>query len=249
MKLRERLYLLFSVVCCMIFIMTLVTSFQKTAGTADSAFAWGDGLVLVAVCAVFALVQLIGIVTFRPHLQIRTLGFYLVHVGILVFLLGCFLFYNAGTDVDGDGKQDNIRYVQVTPSNQMYSEYTTLGFGIGIPDAGVEYYEDGTPKYYYADIRLDASDGTGIKDVTLSVNHPYHQNGWKIYLMDYNDMTKQVTLLFKKDPGEYWTITGIWMIILGSVLMCLIRKRKKEENPLQSGEQKRRNKKAGGERA
>ncbi len=224
-KLREKLYLVFTAVSIVMAAFTVISSMQGTAGTSESAFAWGDGTVMVAVCALFALVQVICLFTFRPKLQFRTLGFYLLHIGLLLVLLGCFLYYNAGTDADGDGMQDNLKYVQVVPSDQIYAEYSTLGFGIGISDAGVTYYEDGTPKYYYADLVLESGTSSDTRQVTLSVNHPCHENGWKIYLMNYEQATDQVTLLFKQDPGEYWTVTGICMVILGTFLMCLVRRR------------------------
>lgn len=226
MKFREKLYLFFAALSVTIIVLTLISSLQKTSGTGDSVFAWGDGMMTVVVCTIFALIQFICLFTFKPRKNIRTLGFYLLHIGLLVLLLGCFLYYNAGTDNDEDGIKDNLKYVQVVPSDKIYSEYATLGFGIGITDAGVTYYRDGTPKYYYADMIVDLGTGESAKKITLSVNHPHHENGWKIYLMDYNDTTGQVTLMFKRDPGEYLTSAGIWMVIIGTFLMCFVRRRK-----------------------
>ena len=74
--------------------------------------------------------------------------------------------------------------------------------------------------------------GDEVQDVLLQVNHPVLYDGWKFYLMDYDrEAGSYVTLYAKNDPGNLPIRIGIWMLLIGTVLMCFrILEKKGEEN-------------------
>ncbi|MBC8546899.1 hypothetical protein H8711_08130 [Clostridiaceae bacterium NSJ-31] len=58
-------------------------------------------------------------------------------------------------------------------------------------------------------------------EVLLRVNEPCIYRGWKFYLMDYDhDGGSYVSLYVKNDPGNLPMRIGIWMLILGTAIMC-----------------------------
>lgn len=58
-------------------------------------------------------------------------------------------------------------------------------------------------------------------DTTIKMNHPYSYKGWKFYIMDYDhDHGNYVTLLAKNDPATIPLGIAIWMIMIGTSIMC-----------------------------
>ena len=107
-----------------------------------------------------------------------------------------------------------------------------LDFYMGIADFSVERYiaednTEGADKHYEATLKIMPSGSRNKEETILTVNHPKKQSGWKIYLTNYDKATENtVQLTLKKDPGEIFTYLGIWLMILGSVIMCLPKKRR-----------------------
>ena len=107
-----------------------------------------------------------------------------------------------------------------------------LDFGLGVSDFRVERYEASedaaeSDKYYETTLLIMPEGTRNIERVSLSVNNPHRESGWKIYLMNYDRITESsVQLMLKNDPGEYISLAGIWMMIGGTVIMCLLKKRK-----------------------
>ena len=80
-----------------------------------------------------------------------------------------------------------------------------------------------TEKYFEASVVIyNREKGTNIQEV-LKVNHPLRVNGWKIYLQSHG--SGGVQLILKYDPGEYIVLAGIWLMILGAILSCLVRRK------------------------
>ena len=106
-----------------------------------------------------------------------------------------------------------------------------LDFYLGISDFKVERYEpeeDGTTidKYYEATLMIMPKGSREIESHALTVNGPHRESGWKIYLMNYDRTTEGVVqLMLKYDPGEYIALAGMLCAIIGSVMMCLLKKR------------------------
>lgn len=84
-------------------------------------------------------------------------------------------------------------------------------------------------KYYEAALAVYEDEHDEEPDeATLAVNHPVTCNGWRLYLMDYDDRPEQrtVTLLARRDPGRGIVIAGIWCTLLGVAAMCWLRGRR-----------------------
>ena len=78
-------------------------------------------------------------------------------------------------------------------------------------------------KYYEAEL-LIYPEGKDVITEKLAVNHTRRINGWKIYLMSYapagSENPETITMLFKYDPGEYITLVGIWLTMIGAFAIC-----------------------------
>ena len=69
-----------------------------------------------------------------------------------------------------------------------------------------------------------------IKTVELAVNKPYVYEGWKFYLMGYDEENMTyVNLYVKKDPANIPLAVGIWMVIIGTFAECMSILRKEEK--------------------
>ena len=62
---------------------------------------------------------------------------------------------------------------------------------------------------------------------TLSVNHPVMHDGWKLYLMSYTD--DAVIVEAKHDPALPFAIAGLILCPVGTFLLCLRPRKKREE--------------------
>ena len=210
---------------------TVIASALGNAGMPQSIF---NSIWVVFILAAFAALQIIGLFAFKPKMDIRTVGFYLLHIGLVLFLAGNFVYYLAGDTMNVAIKVDpTISYNQVKKDtgDSGKDEFVKLGFDLGVSDFKVETYpaEGGMPpidKYYEATLMITPADSRETKNIPLIVNKPYRTNGWKIFLMSYDKVTGDVVLMLKNDPAEYVGIAGVWMIIAGTVCMCLLKKRK-----------------------
>lgn len=212
-------------------LLTVIASVMGNAGTEESVFAdvW-----VVLILAAFVAIQVICLFTLKPQFTLYRAGFYLLHIGLVLFLAGSFIYYISGDKldvavaVDPTATYGQIKRISDDPSQ---TEYVKLGFDMGISDFKVEKYaaEDGLPasdKYYEATLMI-VPDGTReVTSVPLAVNRPYRVGGWKIYLMGYDGASgSTVNLMLKRDPAEFVCTAGLWMVIAGGVVMCLLRKR------------------------
>lgn len=76
-------------------------------------------------------------------------------------------------------------------------------------------------KEYVADITF--IEGNGAENTKeLLVNHTLYKNGFKIYLMGYDEMTSRVTLMFKKNIGEPFSTAGLVIVMVGTFYQCII---------------------------
>lgn len=81
-------------------------------------------------------------------------------------------------------------------------------------------------KWYSANLNI--RDGKFEKAFPLAVNHPVSYKKWRFYLMNYGrDQRGQYLLMTgRNDPGRIVVISGIWILILGIFMICLLRKNK-----------------------
>ncbi|HEX2927470.1 MAG TPA: cytochrome c biogenesis protein ResB [Ruminiclostridium sp.] len=86
-------------------------------------------------------------------------------------------------------------------------------------------------KYYLAKLKIIDSNSREIIE-NLEVNHPVGYKGWKFYLSSYDmEENSYVVLTAKCDPGVNFVIYGMWIALLGTILLCFQKK-----NYLQGGE-------------
>lgn len=240
-RLANALYIILGAVTIALLIMTVYASAQGQNA---------DYPIVSAVVFVFLGGALaVSVVAFNPQKSIYDIGFYLLHVGIVIFISGMIIFAVRGSshyvalpdlssvteEVENQMKStygwsdkdiDRLRSYrnQIAGEN---GEIIDLGFNFRITDFDTEYYEDDkSVKHYEASLEFFLNDGT-IETESLTVNHPIYRGGLKIYLMNVGLSPygyEQVNLLIKNDPAEFLSVAGIILTILGTFMMCLLPK-------------------------
>lgn len=241
-------------------VMTIVMSVQSNQeirdadGVLRNIFTDYSSVITVFILAAYVIVQIICIFTFKPGLSFYKLGFYVLHIGLVLFLAGSFVYYLGGDIVDMqipvDRSDDAITYNSKTVAvpepkdGELPYEVIQLGISIGVSGMDVDYYtaeELGTDtkgldsdaiqvannsvvKHYDATIKLYNDKTKVFDEVSLTVNNPIRNGGWRIYLMSYSKADDSVVLMLKKDPGEFMEFAGVWFIIAGTFMMCIFRK-------------------------
>ncbi len=212
------IYIVFAITLLAMLIMTIIASAKGNA--------LFSGWFIIALLALFGLLTFVGIFFHNPKFSFRTVGFYLLHVGIALFLIGQLIYTLGGVKVNVNMPVGNSTYTEIL---RLDGDNLQLGFSIGLTDFSEERYEDGSPKYYEATLILDG------EEYILTVNHPIRYKGCKIYLMGYSSAQNVAGLLLKWDDGEILSTSGIVATIVGCVIICLIKPIKKEEiQPIRS---------------
>ena len=172
-------------------ILTAASVAAAVSGTVDI-FTGGLGAVVLII---FAILQIACISVYQPAFTPYKVGFYLLHLGLLILLSGLAAFELAGRELTVQ--------VPVNEYGSFYSsiqsesgEETELGFSFRVNAFCADKYESGADRYYRADVEfLDPTTLRQTKDY-LEVNRTLRQNNQKIYLMDYSDG-------FKTLSGQY----------------------------------------------
>ena len=222
---QRKLYIAFLIISALLTGITIIVSVQGTAGTEESLF---NSTWVVFVFVAYVAIQIVGLICYRSKLSLHAIGFYLTHIGLMVFLVGCFIYYICGDKIPVTITVDQDRmYNQIQKySENGEGEFVKLPFDVGIFEFKVDKYEDGTDKYYEALLVVEPEGTRDVLSTKLAVNKPYRIAGWKIYLMGYDGGEgATVSLLFKYDPGEYVSLSGIVMLLVGVVILCLFRKK------------------------
>lgn len=175
-------------------------------------------LVLLFVLSNLSFVILRG---YRDKNGIR-LRFLLNHVGLWLALFAGFIGAADTMDV-------SVRVFRDAPTNEAFhknGEHTFLDYKLMLHDFKVEYLDNGAPANYEATVIINRD------TALLKVNHPYARTAFEdIYLTGYdadsgND-TPYCTVQIVRDPWKYPMLTGIVMMMCGSVLLFKGAKRKK----------------------
>ena len=167
---------------------------------------------LFLMAILFALTQLTMVTLrgWRNSSGVRWL-FLLCHAGLLLVLAAGFW---------GAPDKDVMRMrVTAEPSREMLYENGSRGvvdYTLALKDLRVEYYSNGTPSSYEADVEV------ADRVVTLSVNHPYRVSmGEHIYLTSVDEKGSTCIVQLVRQPWQKITLAGIVMLIAGAVLMFL----------------------------
>jgi predicted membrane channel-forming protein YqfA (hemolysin III family) len=201
-------------------VLMILTIISPSSTDSKSLFAnW----FMVIILGVFCVVQLVCV--FTGKFSAKRLGFYLLHIGLVLFLVGSFMYFVSG---------EKIPVHMTVQKDQTYSTIqrsddskVNLGFDIGITDFKFEQYPDRSPKFYNAKVVIyrEGSNTPITKD--LYVNGPITENGYKIYLMSYSSQTGDISLMFKTNIGEWPCIIAIWCILIGVFFTCFSKKRER----------------------
>lgn len=172
------------------YVILLLLTLLMAAGTV-AVVVTGDvtmltGWLATLVFVLFAAVQIACLALYQPAWSVYKVGFYAMHVGLLILLAGLAAFSLAGESItvqvpiDPDGRY--YAYVQNEEGEEI-----DLGFAFKLDKFTLEKYESGMDKYYRTDMTF--SDPTTLAEDTdyLEVNRTVRKNGWKIYLMSYSD--------------------------------------------------------------
>ena len=205
----------------------------------DGIFGVSNSVWLVLLLSAFVLIQIICFFTVKPKLSFYRVGFYVLHIGLVLFLAGSFFYYIGGDKatlqmpVDPQNVYNQFPRVETLEEGQSLREAETItfDFDLGVSKVDVTHYDlekDGNDgvKWYDAELMVIGKTESQPTYLEWGVNKPCRVGGWKIYLMGYSEQNQVVSLQVKKDPGEFVSLAGIWMLIGGGVMMCLIKKRK-----------------------
>ena len=148
--------------------------------------------------------------------QTSTLALYSNHTGLWLALFAGFL-------GSSDTQTLRIPLYKGEPKHEAFdmngaSYY--LDYDMELNSFAVEYYPNGRPSRFSANVRL------GNENVLLEVNHPYsYRLGEDVYLTGY-DVTKgnesnYCILQVVKQPWKYVMVAGILMMLAGAVLLFI----------------------------
>lgn len=150
--------------------------------------------------------------------MVKDIGKWAMHFGLVILLIGFAVFAAAGETINANVPVgSDTYYANIQREN---GEVCELGFNFRITDFSIDRHEDGTDKMYRAGIEFADAVSLRVESDELAVNDTVVKNGWRIYLMSYSGDT--VNLMFRRDPGEIWVKTGIWMTVAGTVFSLLL---------------------------
>ena len=90
------------------------------------------------------------------------------------------------------------------------------------------------PQRYISRVEILTESGKDI-ETNILVNKPFSIDGWKIYQLNYDTQKgrwSEISILeLVSDPWLPFVYTGIYMMLLGTVLMFILAQRRKEEQP------------------
>lgn len=265
MKYLKQTMIVFGVTIGMILLIGLMQAF----GWLYDSFGMWFTSIAMGITAVAIIVSFFG-----TKFNWRKIGFFVLHAGLILFLLGQLIYATTGLSVNASYSVNaNNWYGQITVDGKNQD----LGFTFQIQQMEVEYYDPIYDLYRVKDEKLVMSDvevdaggycnfgkygkvsavsddgslksqirisseyiaskrqpvkhyegkilyskpGKNVKTLTIEVNKTLRMGVYKVFLMNYNVSTRQVTMLFKKDFGEPLSVIGILMLMLGTLYTCL----------------------------
>lgn len=140
--------------------------------------------------------------------------FILNHVGLWLALF-------AGFFGSSDTQTVRVPLYKGEPTREAFDMNGTsyyLDYEMELDSFAVEYYSNGRPSRFSANVRL------GKEKALLEVNHPYsYRLGEDVYLSGYDVMkgneSNYCILQVVRQPWKYVTVVGILMMLAGSVLL------------------------------
>lgn len=171
----------------------------------------------IFVAGLFMLLTNLGLITVRRGFKAgkNRWRFTLNHAGLWIALFAGFV---------GSASEQTLR-VQVfraKPNNEAYTAQGKLQYldkPLQLADFRTEYYDNGVPRNFFAEILLDG------KPVHLEVNAPYSERwGEDYYLASYDTMSPEpryCVVQIVREPMKYIMLAGIIMMLSGGFLLFL----------------------------
>lgn len=170
------------------------------------------------IAMLFLLLSNLAMITFQAyqHRKRARWRFLLNHAGLWLALF-------AGFFGSSDTQTLRILIYKGEPSREafdMNGNSHHLDYAIALDSFSVEYYPNGRPSRFAADVRL------GDETALLEVNHPHaYSFGEDVYLTGYDvakgNESQYCILQVVKQPWKYATVTGILMMLAGAVLLFI----------------------------
>ena len=137
--------------------------------------------------------------------------------------MGLWLALFAGFFGSSDVQTLRIPLYTGQPGREAYSmdgKAYYLDYELELYSFNTEYYPNGMPSRFAADVRI------GNRRTTLEVNHPYsYRLGEDIYLTGYDTRnmgnTRYCILQIVRQPWKYVMVVGILMMLTGAVLLFI----------------------------
>lgn len=172
----------------------------------------------IFIAILFLLLSNLGMITIHAfqHRKRTRWRFILNHAGLWLALFAGFL-------GSSDTQTLRIPIYKGEPAHEAFDMNGTshyLDYEIELNSFTVEYYPNGRPSRFAANVRL------GDKKAVLEVNHPYaYRLGEDVYLTGYDVMkgneSEYCILQVVKQPWKYVIVAGILMMLAGAVLLFI----------------------------
>lgn len=202
---------------------------QKENGTwlNDMLTFWPFVLIYVYIAVILGMTILRRLA--HPNNWKRDIPFLLNHLG---------LFFALTTATLGNADMQRVKMITVI-GEQEWRALTAenavkeMPMTIELKKFIMETYDDGSPKRFASDIRIQTRGGKNI-DTIVDVNRPYEIEGWKIYQYGYDTQkgaNSQISILeLVSDPWLPLVYAGIYMMLAGAVCMFVLGGRRKKDN-------------------
>ena len=173
---------------------------------------------------------ILGVIILRRLIHLsnwkRDVPFLFNHVGLFLALTTATL-----------GNADMQRVKMITPVGEPEWRALTQDGALKEMDITIELkkfimetYDDGSPKRFASEIRIQTKSDKSIETV-VDVNKPYEVDGWKIYQYGYDTQMgaqSQVSILeLVCDPWLPFVYTGIYLMLAGAVCLFVLGDRRK----------------------
>lgn len=172
----------------------------------------------IFIAVLFLLLSNLGMITIRAFYTAKKVRwrFLLNHAGLWLALF-------AGFFGSSDTQVLRIPLYKGEPAREAFDTNGVsyhLDYEMELRSFSVEYYPNGRPSRFAAEVRL------GEKETVLEVNHPYsYRWGEDVYLTGYDaaggEDSKYCILQVVVQPWKYVTTAGILMMLAGAVLMFI----------------------------
>lgn len=172
----------------------------------------------VFIAVLFLLLSNLAMITFHACYNRKNIRgrFLLNHVGLWLALF-------AGFFGSSDTQVLRIPLYKGEPAREAYDMNGVsyhLDYEMELRSFSVEYYSNGRPSRFAADVRL------GDEEAILEVNHPYsYRLGEDVYLTGYDmasgNNSNYCILQVVLQPWKYVTVAGILMMLAGAVLLFI----------------------------